>query len=437
MSQYSIETDQFLNINKTIYEVMMLADPVDGSLNSDYHRAFVDAGYYTPKGRLQTSQSQITYFSTNIYGLGLDFWDNYTANNATIIHTPNASAITMSVANTAGSEAIRQTKQVMQYIPGRSAEFTTAFTLTMPVPGVRTRIGAFDESNGFYFEQLGIPGGGEYSVCLRSKVTGTVVERKVSRENWNGDKLDGTGPSKIIATPNTIHLMMVEADWYGAGDVRFNFVIDGRKHTIHTFRNANIEPNAWSATPFVPIRFELTNVSSTSAASFIVLSSAFALDGVSISPGVPMSTLRYNQTLAIKDTFYPTISIRCKPDALNSINILTRFFGKIHATNSSWRWKLLVNPELTGASWVNHELPYSTVQIDISATAVANGLPVLYGLGEVSGASIDLETGPNKSTTFQIGRSNLGANTDILTLAVASNGTNDVFDAVLRWRECR
>lgn len=74
MSQYSIETDQFLNINKTIYEVMMLADPVDGSLNSDYHRAFVDAGYYTPKGRLQTSQSQITYFSTNIYGLGLDFW---------------------------------------------------------------------------------------------------------------------------------------------------------------------------------------------------------------------------------------------------------------------------------------------------------------------------------------------------------------------------
>ena len=100
MSQYSIEKDEFLNTNKSIYECFMLADSVTGELNSDYYRAFVNAGYYTPKGRLQTSQQQVTYFSTNIFASGNDFWDNYTANNATIIHLPNESAILMSVANT-------------------------------------------------------------------------------------------------------------------------------------------------------------------------------------------------------------------------------------------------------------------------------------------------------------------------------------------------
>ena len=437
MSQYSIEKDEFLNTNKSIYECFMLADSVTGELNSDYYRAFVNAGYYTPKGRLQTSQQQVTYFSTNIFGSGNDFWDNYTANNATIIHSPNESAILMSVANTAGSECIRQTKQVMQYVPGRTAEFTTAFILTMPIPGIRKRIGCFDKNNGFYFEELGTATGADYSVVLRSSVTGTPVETRVLRENWNGDKLDGTGPSGIIATPDTIHLLMVTADWYGAGSVQFQFVIDGRKHVIHTFYNANRISNAWSAIPFVPIRKELTNVSSNTAATLLSLSSAFSLDGSSTSPGVAMSQGRFNQTLATKDVFYPTVSIRMKSTALNSVNILRRMFGRVHATNSSWRWKIIVNAELTGANWVPHELQNSTIEVDVSATAVANGMSVLYGIGDVGGGSIEFEASDAKSSTFQLGRSNLGANTDTFTIAVASTGTNDVFDTVIRWREAR
>ena len=147
MSQYSIEKDEFLNTNKSIYECFMLADSVTGELNSDYYRAFVNAGYYTPKGRLQTSQQQVTYFSTNIFASGNDFWDNYTANNANRIS------------------------------------------------------------------------------------------------------------------------------------------------------------NAWSAIPFVPIRKELTNISSNTAATLLSLSSAFSLDGSSTSPGVAMSQGRFNQTLATKDVF--------------------------------------------------------------------------------------------------------------------------------------
>ena len=135
--------------------------------------------------------------------------------------------------------------------------------------------------------------------------------------------------------------------------------------------------------------------------------------------------------------FYPTVSIRMKSTALNSVNILRRMFGRVHATNSSWRWKIIVNAELTGANWVPHELQNSTIEVDVSATAVANGMSVLYGIGDVGGGSIEFEASDAKSSTFQLGRSNLGANTDTFTIAVASTGTNDVFDTVIRWREAR
>lgn len=91
----------------------------------------------------------------------------------------------------------------------------------------------------------------------------------------------------------------------------------------------------------------------------------------------------------------------------------------------------------TGANWVPHELQNSTIEVDVSATAVANGMFVLYGIGDVGGGSIEFEASDAKSSTFQLGRSNLGANTDTFTIAVASTGTNDVFDTVIRWREAR
>jgi hypothetical protein len=68
--------------------------------------------------------------------------------------------------------------------------------LETPVAGVRRRFGIFDENNGAYFEDDGV-----YSCVLRSKATGSVVETRVTRDNWNGDKLDGTGPSQITVDP--------------------------------------------------------------------------------------------------------------------------------------------------------------------------------------------------------------------------------------------
>ena len=54
----------------------------------------------------------------------------------------------MSVGSTAGDKVIRQTRQVMRYIPGRVSLVSFAIRLETPVAGVRRRFGVFDGNNG-------------------------------------------------------------------------------------------------------------------------------------------------------------------------------------------------------------------------------------------------------------------------------------------------
>jgi len=85
----------------------------------------------------------------------------------------------------------------------------------------------------------------------------------------NGDKLDGTGPSQITASPTTQQLINIDYEWYGAGQVIFSFVIDGETHVIHKFNNANHINAVWCATPFLPIRLELENTGGAAGTHYL------------------------------------------------------------------------------------------------------------------------------------------------------------------------
>ncbi len=162
----------------------------------------------------------------------------------------------MSVGSTAGDKVIRQTRQVMRYIPGRISTVAFAIRLETPVTGVRRRFGVYDENNGAFFED----NGGTYACVLRSKASGSVVETRVTRDNWNGDKLDGTGPSQITADAAAIQMINIEYEWYGAGQVIFSYTIAGETHVIHKFNTAHYINSVWCSTPFLPIHCELENV---------------------------------------------------------------------------------------------------------------------------------------------------------------------------------
>ena len=388
----------------------------------------------TPKGRIKVSSRQTVFHNTSLYDTGTDIWDNHTTLGASIVHDANLAAVVMSSSTTPGSIAIRQSLKVMNYIPGRPAEFSTAFSAG-PAAGARLRIGVFDENNGVYFEKSA---DGIFYCVVRSKSTGSVVENRVARPDWNGDKLDGTGTSGISVPPGQIQLIVIDYEWYGAGQVNFSFVIDGNKHTIHTFNHANRIQTSWMARPFQPIRIEVENISATSTASMTMYSTSFSLEGESLTVGSPKITgiPLPGKNLSTAFTYYPTVSIRLKSTQLNAV----AFIEQIQAfttDNSNLTFRVYKNATLSaagGLTWTDFMSSGSSVEVNTNATSFTGGEVIALGVVPTNGQPYDLDS---NTITFQIGRTNLGTASDIFTLALSPVNNNVNALGTLRWREQR
>jgi len=424
MAQWNKNTQDFLNQERTLFEVFNIADHWGQQTNW--------VPQFTGKNRFKVSPFQTSFFNTFQYGLETDVWETDTTGTASAVHNPDASNVTMSVGSTAGDKVIRQTRQVMRYIPGRVSLVSFAIRLETPVAGVRRRFGIFDGENGAYFED----DGGTYSCVLRSNVTGSVVETRVTRDNWNGDKLDGNGYSQITADPEAVQMINIEYEWYGAGQVIFSYTIDGETHSIHKFNIANRQNQVWCSTPFLPIRVEIENVTGAAGTHYIYQgSNSLTQEGEPEKLGTLISYANpiTGTTLPAANTFYPVLSLRLKSNGLAGI-VLPRSLQVATNDNTNVFWRLVENPTLTGPSWTDHPNPDAITQIDTTATAVSGGVVILSGFTVGGGANlIDLDD----KASLQIGRSSLGTVSDIYTLECASPNTNKAALAVFNWLEQR
>ena len=392
---------------------------------------------FTTTNRLKTSPYETIFFDTFQYSKEDDVWEDGVTGNATCAHNPNTSNVIMEVGSNAGDKIIRQTKRVMRYTPGRSSLLAFAIRLDTPQPGVRRRFGLFDENNGVFFED----NGGIYSCVIRSSTSGSVVENRVVREDWNGDKLDGNGYSQIIADSTKQQLVLFDYEWYGAGQVKVRWAIDGEIHTIHTFSHANVIDNVWCQTPFLPIRCELENVTGETAGPHYLYqgSNSLSQEGAAEVAGVLVSQQNDigGTSLGSAGTFTPVISIKLKDDQLGGIIIPQSLqAASSSAQSNDIYWKLLENATLTGASFVDHENPDSFVQVDTSATAVTGGRTIIAGF-EVAGSSTLIPIDGKSYLT--LGRSGIGTNliSDTYTLVCAAPVQNTTALGVLNWVEQR
>lgn len=437
MAQYRKDTRTFLNQEKTIFEVNLKADRY-GELERNPE--------FTSKNRMKVSDYETTFFNTFQYGKEADVWDELTANGGTAVHNVNTNAIDMSVTSTLGSKVVRQTKNVQRYVPSRSSTLTFAVRLETPVTGIRRRFGLFDENNGFYFEDAGVIGEDglpEYNVVIRSKVTGSVLEVRIPRSEWNGDKLDGNGPSGITADPTKQQIVDFEYEWYGAGRIVVGFVIDGFAHDVHTFNHANLDLLPWCSTPFLPIRMEIENLTGVAGTHYLYQgSNSIIAEGVPDILGISESLLSpiTGTTMTSANLWYPILSLRLKPTALKGV-VLPGSFQVTTLDNTSIFYKVCRNSVIGtgGSTWTDHPSADAFTQYQIytspSAISEANsGISINSGFAsQGSAAVIDL----NVDASNQIGRNNMGANSDVITILCASAGTNKSVVAALTWIEQR
>jgi hypothetical protein len=424
MAQWNKKTQDFLDQERSLFEVFNIADHWGNQ--TEWRPQF------TGNNRLKVSPYQTVFFNTFQYGKETDVWDERIVGVGTATHNVSSSNVVMQVGSTAGSKIIRQTKQVMRYIPGRSATLAFAIRLDTPQVGIRRRFGLFDDNNGAYFED----NGGTYSYVIRSNTSGIATETRVTRDNWNGEKFDGNGWTGVTADPTKQQMISINYEWYGAGIVQFNWLMKNETIASHTFDNGNTNDKVWCSTPFLPIRVEIENITGVAGTHYIYQGSNSLIQegepeklGTLVSIANPIT----GTTMTSANTFYPIVSIRLKSTQLSAVMIL-RSLQAATNDNTNVYWKLLENATNTGGTWVDHPDPNSFMQYNITETATTGGTTLLNGFVVGGGAAlIDIDD----KAQLQIGRSGIGTISDTYTLACASPNTNKAALAVLNWIEQR
>jgi hypothetical protein len=424
MAQWNKKTQDFLDQERSLFEVFNIADHWGNQ--TDWRPQFSN------NNRLKVAPFQTVFFNTFQYGKETDVWDERIVGVGTATHNVSASNVIMQVGSTGGSKVIRQTKNVMRYIPGRPATLAFAIRLEQPQVGIRRRFGLFDDNNGAYFED----NGGTYSYVIRTSTSGITTEIRVGRDDWNGEKFDGNGWTGVTADPTKQQMISINYEWYGAGTVDFAWLMAGETVKSHTFYNSNNQDKVWCSTPFLPIRLEIENITGVAGTHYMYQgSNSLIQEGEPEKLGTLLSIANpiTGTTMALANTFYPIISIRLKSTNLTGVMLL-RSLQAATNDNTNVYWKLIQNATNTGGTWVDHPDPNSFMQYNITETATTGGTTLLNGFVVGGGASL-IEI--DDKAALQLGRSGIGTISDTYTLACASPNVNKAALAVLNWIEQR
>lgn len=371
-------------------------------------------------GRLRVSEPYTLFDSKARYYDHNDF-SSSTSTGGTVVYQTNSSTFELNVTSANGSSVIRETKRVFPYQPGKSLLILATFCMNTPKPNLRQRVGYFTTNNGIYFEN-----DGEFNyMVIRSYSSGALVEDRIRQDNWDN-------PFPALHVDRT-QIFWCDVEWLGVGSIRCGFVINGAYVLCHTFHHANVtdNTNTYMTTATLPIRYEITNTAGTTGASMFrqICSTVISEGGYnaftySETAGRGLSVLR----LTTAGTYYPLVSIRLASTRLDSI-VLPRQVDILSPTVNYYRWALVINPTLTGATWAGTSST-GTVEYDIAATDVSGGIELQAGYV----SSRELSQLGAGEFAFQLGRTLAGVS-DVVSLVISSTSNNADVLGQLGWQE--
>lgn len=382
--------------------------------------------------RVRTSHPHTLFDNKFIYGPNSLVWDEQTSGTASSTWDGSKAQILMEVGTDPGDLIIRQTKEYFNYEPGKSQLIIFTGVLGSAKAGVRSRYGYFDDNNGLYFEV------NENGPCVvrRSYTSGSPVDELVYQEDWNLDRLDGRGPSSIIADFSKTQIFIVNFQWLGVGSVTFALNINEEIIPIHRMNHANRLTEVYMSTPCLPIRLELENVAETESSSELSqICCSVISEGGSAPVYIPFGAITDNpagelthRAVNNDGSYYPIISLRLKSSYVRSVIKLLDYWV-IADTNDAAFIFIIINPSLTGASWVSAGAS-SRAEYDVSATALTGGT-VLTNIGfsnQIRGVSSPI------GEVIRLA-SNIAGDSDVLTIAGKSEAGAANLYAGINWGE--
>lgn len=436
MTQFRVDTNEFWGTNKTIYEVVMVADQFGNPVSSGNPSGMAVDAF----GRARTAQP-FTLFDSSHRFADNGLWATSNSSGTTITFNQNAGLIELALPNTANAEIIRETTKVFSYQPGKSLQTMSTFVLNPAQTNLRQRVGYYGANNGIYLE---LDGSSLYFV-ERNSVDGTLTETRVAQADWNVDTLLGnvvSSPTHITLDITKAQILFIDIEWLGLGTVRCGFVIDGRLVHCHSFHHANFIANTYMTTASLPLRYEIKNHNGATGnsslmkqiCSTVISEGGYELYGTQQAVDIPIQS---PVDLPTAGTYYPIISLRLKtsPNRLDAIAILTAISLMAITNNANYNWRLVASGTTTGGTWVS-AADNSSVEYNITGTSFSGGRILASGFtsGSVQGQqTIDILK--EALFKFQLERNSL-TNTpyEITLIAAASLNGADIF-ASLDWEE--
>lgn len=436
MTQFRVDTNEFWGTNKTIYEVVMVADQFGNPVSSGNPSGMAVDAF----GRARTAQP-FTLFDSSHRFADNGLWATSNSSGTTITFNQNAGLIELALPTTANAEIIRETTKVFSYQPGKSLQTMSTFVLNPAQTNLRQRVGYFGANNGIYLE---LDGSSLYFV-ERNSVDGTLTETRVAQADWNVDTLLGnvvSSPTHITLDITKAQILFIDIEWLGLGTVRCGFVIDGRLVHCHSFHHANFIANTYMTTASLPLRYEIKNHNGATGnsslmkqiCSTVISEGGYELYGTQQAVDIPIQS---PVDLPTAGTYYPIISLRLKtsPNRLDAIAILTAISLMAITNNANYNWRLVASGTTTGGTWVS-AADNSSVEYNITGTSFSGGRILASGFtsGSVQGQqTIDILK--EALFKFQLERNGL-SNTpyEITLIAAASLNGADIF-ASLDWEE--
>jgi hypothetical protein len=433
-----------------LWELLKKVDRLNGIVSAGNNSTAITFAPSTAQdafGRLRVSEP-LTMFDSSHRFDDNDLWAT-AVNNGTATFNSNQGLVDLTVSSgdlLDPSYVFRETIKVFAYQPGKSLLVMNTFVLNPAQTGMRQRVGYFSEvggigggliteSNGFYLQLSN----NALSFVKVSTVTGIIQYETVLQADWNGDKLDGTGPSGIVFDPTKAQILWMDLEWLGVGSVRMGFVIDGQFILCHTFQHANIVTSTYIKTASLPLRYDIKTTGGGGTlkqiCSTVISEGGYELRGSQLSAGTSITSAR---TFAVAGTYYPIVSIRLKSTRLDAIVIATAvsILGLGNGKNYQWR---VVNGGVTttGGSWLTAAAD-SSVEYNISATAATGGRVLASGFVNSSNQgspsinilkealfSNQLERNPFTGTAYEL----------VIEMAVATTSGGEGAYASIDWEE--
>ena len=381
-------------------------------------------------GRLRVSNPLTIFDSKNIMSKNTLF-DELTANGGTVTYTANKSTVNLNVTEAAGSEVIRQSKRVMSYQPGKSLLIMSTFVMNTPIANLKQSVGLFNDNNGIIFQADGTT----LKFIRRTYTSGAAVDDPVSQSSWNGDKLNGSGPSGITLNPACSNILFIDLEWLGVGIVRVGFVINGSYITAHTFNNANDLSTVYMQTANLPIRYQINRTGTLAAGTYTLqqICSTCISEGGYQPEGkqqmVQTAAIATGVVLTSADTWYNMATIRIRFGRPYAV-ILPAGLDILNIANVDFEFGLFINA--TPSTAFSYTSFSDNVEYDLTLRDLTNvGTQVAGGYtgGKTSPADIGAGT---FAFAYQLGQTIAGVS-DTLTLGLKAGSNSKAAAAILKW----